>query len=220
MRSSRQRAASYKSTVRASCAHPACVQHSLSPPVAANLRTFTMTLAWDSATVAVAVTLVGRQVLAAMQLPAAAWPPPDHQSTLWQSQLQASLILTLLALGNCIGDYSWSALSTAALWVRLLARACGGFLREKKSVTAPLTPPSHSLTPGCLCAPLNRRTGCIHSCRIYPWYPGRRDRPRPCPLTASSPLSPPGTAPPTVVHPSPRVGADGGQSPLGHDSGW
>jgi hypothetical protein len=104
-----------------------------------------MTLAWDSATVAVAVTLVGRQVLAAMQLPAAAWPPPDHQSTLWQSQLQASLILTLLALGNCIGDYSWSALSTAALWVRLLARACGGFLRKRrKTVQAQLTTSSHS----------------------------------------------------------------------------
>ena len=90
-----------------------------------------MALAWDSATVAVAVTLVGRQVLAAMQLPAAAWPPPHHQSTLWQSQLQASLILTLLALGNCIGDCSWSGLSTAVLWVRLLARACGGFMRIK-----------------------------------------------------------------------------------------
>ena len=103
-----------------------------------------MALAWDTATVAVAVTLVGRQVLAAMQLPAAAWPPPDHQSTLWQSQLQASLTLTLLALGNCIGDYSWSGLSTAALWVRLLARACGGFLRKKKRKQFKLSLPTSS----------------------------------------------------------------------------
>lgn len=129
-----------------------------------------MHFTWYGVVVGVAAAEVGRQAAAVLQLPIAAWPPAHHQSTLWQSQLQANLILTLLALWSCLHDDSRSAVVAATLWVRLLATRSGGpwdlAVFQRLSVAAHPTR-SHLTQPACC---LSRCTSTwVQPKHVYTW---------------------------------------------------